>query len=281
MIASVVGVLIGVGVGAALWATTGSIFAVDALQRTNFRGRSLPTAVGVLVPVSVLFVAGVSRVALLAAERSPSWDQLLGATLVGVIGFGLLGALDDVAGVGQSGGFRGHLRSAMRGELTSGMVKLLGGAALGVLVAAPMATGDGTLVSALRDGAVVALAANLANLFDRAPGRAIKVTSVGFVVAALVAQSSTLAAPAVGIGAGLGLLYPDLRERSMLGDAGANPLGAMCGMAALSAASTPTARWLLLVALLGLNALSEVVSFSRVIESVPALRWCDRLGRIE
>ena len=34
------------------------------------------------------------------------------------------------------------------------------------------------MVGLLRDGAIVALAANLANLFDRAPGRVTKVTTI-------------------------------------------------------------------------------------------------------
>ena len=264
---------------AALWAASGELFGVDVLSRTNYRGRSLPTAVGLLVPVTVLLVAAVSRVGLLAAERSPSWDQLVGATVLAAVGFGSLGLLDDVAGAGQSGGFRGHVQALLRGSLTSGAVKMVGGAALGLLVAAPLGTGDGGAVGALRDGAVVALAANLANLFDRAPGRMVKVTTVLFVGAALVSRSVTLAAPAVGIGAGLGLLPADLSERAMLGDAGANPLGAMCGLALLCAVPGAGPRWILLAVLLGLNATSELVSFSRVIDSLPPLRWADRLGR--
>ena len=279
MTATLVGLVVGALVAAALWASSGQMFAVDVLQRENYRGRQLPTAVGVLVPVTVLFVVGAGRIGLLAAQRAPTWDQLASATMLATAGFGLLGAFDDVVGVGQSGGFRGHLRALARGELSSGMVKLLGGAALGIVVAGPVATGDGTLVGALRDGAVVALAANMVNLFDRAPGRAVKVSATVFVVAAVVAGTSTLAVPAVGMGAGLGLLRPDLREQAMLGDAGANPLGALCGIALLCAAPSPSVRWLVLAVLVAVNVLSEVVSFSRVIDAVAPLRWVDRLGR--
>ncbi len=279
MIATAVGLVLGALVAAALWVTAGPMFAADVLQRQNYRGRRLPTAVGILVPVSTVLVVAAGRLGLLAAQRGPSVDLLATATLLAVAGFGLLGAFDDVVGVGQSGGFRGHLRSLARGELTSGMVKLLAGAALGIMVSGQLATGDGSVVGALRDGAVVALAANAANLFDRAPGRAIKVTAATFVVAALVAGSATLAAPAVGIGAGLGLLRADLREQAMLGDAGANPLGALCGLALLSAVASPLGRWAVLAVLLALNVLSEVVSFSKVIDAVAPLRWLDRLGR--
>jgi len=279
VIASAVGLVLGGLVAAALWSASSSMFSVDVLQRQNYRGRQLPTAVGVLVPVTALFVVGAGRVGLLAAQRAPSWDQLAAATLLTTAGFGLLGAFDDVVGVGQSGGFKGHLRALARGELTSGVVKLLGGAALGIVVSGPLATGDGTVVGALRDGAVVALAANAVNLFDRAPGRAVKVAAAVFVVAAVVARTPVLATPAVGIGAGLGLLRPDLQERAMLGDAGANPLGALCGLALLCAVPSSGGRWLVLAALLALNGASEFVSFSRVIDAVPPLRWADRLGR--
>jgi UDP-N-acetylmuramyl pentapeptide phosphotransferase/UDP-N-acetylglucosamine-1-phosphate transferase len=167
------------------------------------------------------------------------------------------------------------------------MIKLVGGGAVGV-VAVSVMQGEtpflqedtGTVLGLLRDGAIVALAANLGNLFDRAPGRATKFTAVAFVALALVARSSVLFVPAVAIGAGLGLLVPDLRERAMLGDAGANPLGAVCGVAALWAVPDPRARWAVLVVVGGLNLLSEVVSFSTLIDSVGPLRWFDRLGSL-
>ena len=74
------------------------------------------------------------------------------------------------------------------------------------------------------------------------------------------------------------LLPPDLRERTMLGDGGANALGAALGVAlagVLSRAETVA----LLATVVVLTAMSEVVSFSAVIDRVTPLRWLDRLGR--
>ena len=280
MIATLVGLLLGAAVAAALWVAGRDVFATPSLARTNYRGAALVTSVGVLVPVALVAVAAVARIAVLATDTVPSWDALLPVAVVTAAGFSLLGLLDDVAGVGQSGGFRGHLRELARGRLTSGMVKLLGGAALGVVVASAVSDSSGSAIGALRDGAVVALAANLANLLDRAPGRVVKSTTAAFVLAAVVARSPTLLGPGVGVGAGLGLLRPDLRERCMQGDAGANPLGALCGLAALVAAPAAAWRWGLVAVLLGLNLLSEFVSFSGVIDRIGPLRWLDRWGSL-
>lgn len=64
----------------------------------------------------------------------------------------------------------------------------------------------------------------------------------------------------------------------MLGDAGANALGAMLGAAA--AASLPrSARAGALGVIVALTLVSEKVSFTRVIERTPPLHWLDMLGR--
>lgn len=258
----------------------GDLFAVDALERRNYRDATLHTGVGVLLAVVALAAVAVEQVVLAVdgGRSAPAWAWSRGPALVALLAFTLLGLLDDVAGVGQSGGFRGHLAALARGRPTSGVVKLLGGAAAGVAVAASAGSGAHGGVALLRDGAIVALAANLANLFDRAPGRAVKVATVGFVAALLVARDGALVAPALGVGAGLGLLGGDLRERYMLGDAGANPLGALVGLSWLLAVTTAAGRWLVLVVLAGANLASEVVSFSRIIDATPPLRWLDRLG---
>jgi hypothetical protein len=80
------------------------------------------------------------------------------------------------------------------------------------------------------------------------------------------------------MGAALGLVVPDLRERLMLGDAGANPLGGALGLG-LVLTFSPGVRTIALVVLVALNLVSEVVSFSRVIDRVPPLRYLDGAGR--
>jgi UDP-GlcNAc:undecaprenyl-phosphate/decaprenyl-phosphate GlcNAc-1-phosphate transferase len=281
---TLVALLVGAVLGAAWWQAAGEAMGVSSLARTNHRGAVIPTAAGIVVPLAVAAAAAVAAV---GVAQWPSWagewTALASTTVLTTAGFGLLGLFDDLVGVGQSGGFRGHLRALVAGRLTSGAIKLLGGAALGVVVASRLPSLDPAGpagIAVLRDGAIVALAANLVNLFDRRPGRALKVATGAFVVAAAVSRSAALAVPAVGVGAGIGVLWPDLRERCMLGDTGANALGATCGLALLVAAPSGVARWVALAALLGLNLLSELVSFSRIIDAVPPLRWVDRAGTL-
>lgn len=273
-----IGLLVGAVVGAVCWSAMCGALDVEQLRRSNYRGATVVTGAGVVIPVTVVLVVALARVVVAADDAVVSWDRLTAATLVAVLGFAVFGLLDDVIGGGQSGGFAGHVAALRQGIVTTGMVKLVGGAAVGLLTASLLQRGDDTAVGLLRDGATIALAANVGNLFDRAPGRATKLTAIIFVATASLARDPALLMPAIAVGAGLGLLVPDLRERLMLGDTGANVLGAMCGIAAVQAVDGTVGRWLLLALTAGLNGLSEVVSFSRVIDAVGPLRWLDRLG---
>jgi UDP-GlcNAc:undecaprenyl-phosphate GlcNAc-1-phosphate transferase len=201
------------------------------------------------------------------------------------------GVIDDLRGSGKRRGLRGHLGALAHGEVTTGTVKLAGLAAAG-LGAALLEGGDPADVAV--NAGLIAGGANLLNLFDLRPGRAIKVATL---TAGLIAAGSALShgagkaaaveapgrlaglrAVAVPAGAALALLPEDLGERAMLGDAGANALGAMLGAAA--AQTLPKrARLGLLACVVALTVASEKVSFTRVIEATPALRWLDMLGR--
>jgi hypothetical protein len=64
----------------------------------------------------------------------------------------------------------------------------------------------------------------------------------------------------------------------MLGDGGATLLGFAAGDA-LYLLLPGWAVVLAALATIGLNVVAETISFSRAIDSVPALRWLDRLGR--
>jgi UDP-GlcNAc:undecaprenyl-phosphate/decaprenyl-phosphate GlcNAc-1-phosphate transferase len=269
----------GAAAAALLWWGLQPTFEQELFARTNHRGRTVPTGAGVVLALAVLAVeSAATAVDVLGADID--LDSLGGRRLMvlAAVGFALLGLLDDLAGVGDSGGFRGHLRSLGAGRVTTGTVKLFGGAALAVLVVAAGTSGR-SFGRLLADAALVALAANLGNLLDRAPGRVTKSTVVAFAALLLLTGApAELAGPALAVGAGLGLLVPDLRERLMLGDAGANVLGAAVGIGVVVSCGS-AARTAVLVGVAALNVASELVSFNAVIERVAPLRALDRLGR--
>ncbi|HWC11050.1 MAG TPA: hypothetical protein VG455_07500 [Acidimicrobiales bacterium] len=277
MIRLVVATVVGVAGGRVAWLATRSLFAAPALRRTNWRGRDVATAAGVLLPLVLLLVEAGRGVAAAAGAGKPGTTAGRLLVLTAALGFALLGAVDDLVGDAGDRGFRGHLRALRRGRATTGVLKLLGGSVLALAVVGPGA--GRSLGRLLADAALVALAANLANLLDRAPGRVVKAGALALVIVALAARRrEALDGVAVVTGAALGLAPDDLGERLMLGDAGANALGAVLGLGVVLTAS-PGARTGTLAAVAVLNLLGEVVSFSRVIDAVPPLRALDRAGR--
>lgn len=187
-----------------------------------------------------------------------------------------LGALDDLSGDSSSKGLRGHLGALVRGEVTTGAVKVAGLAVTGLVTVLLVDRKPRSPLDTLAGGAVVAGSANLLNLLDLRPGRALKAA----IVLGAVAGSSERSAAAAGaaVGASLGLLGPDLAGRTMLGDTGANSAGALLGTALLQRTGR-RGRLATLAVLTALTLASEKVSFTRVIESTPVLRELDALGR--
>jgi UDP-N-acetylmuramyl pentapeptide phosphotransferase/UDP-N-acetylglucosamine-1-phosphate transferase len=238
--------------------------------RKNHRGEPITLLEG------PAFVAGSGA----AAALTPGLPgRVRAAALVAGVGSGVLGAYDDLYGTTSSKGFKGHLSALARGEVTSGAVKILGIGATGLGAAALVSEGP---VDTLVNGAAIAGAANLANLFDLRPGRAIKVGLLtgGPLLAASLFRGApaTAALAAVPLGAAAALLPEDLGERAMLGDAGANALGALLGLAAVTRLGRP-GRYAVLGTVAALTAASEKVSFTKVIAGNPVLNRLDLLGR--
>ena len=243
--------------------------------RTNHAGEPVTLiegpAVAVAASASALAVPGIGpreRLALAVAGLSA----------------GAVGCYDDLAGNGDERGFRGHLGALANGEVTTGAVKIIGVGAAGLASAlllgrrgrTPPASGVGRVADVAINAGLIAGTANLMNLFDLRPGRAIKVSLLA--AAALAAAGpEARAGAAAPAGAAIALLPDDLGERAMLGDAGANAIGAMLGVAASSLPRR--ARIAALAGVLGLTAASEKVSFTKVIARTPALNWLDMLGR--
>lgn len=175
-------------------------------------------------------------------------------------------------------GFHGHLQALSQGKVTTGALKIVGigtGAALGSLgIGRSRETGLGTWVL---DTMLIAGSANLANLFDLRPGRCLKVGALAALP--LIPEKGAAATLASGALATSALALPaDLGEREMLGDTGANALGALLGSA--WAQKTGTGGKILgVLGIVALTAASEKISFSQVIAKTPGLRTIDQLGR--
>jgi UDP-GlcNAc:undecaprenyl-phosphate/decaprenyl-phosphate GlcNAc-1-phosphate transferase len=239
--------------------------------RVNYTGKSVTLAEGPIAVAALL--AGGALDGLLDRYGRRSLP-----VIVAGVGSGLVGAYDDLYGSTHAKGFRGHLRALRSGELTSGMIKIIGigasSAAAAALLERYRSTGSRSahlVFAGLLDTALIAATANLTNLLDLRPGRAAK--AVILLGSGLVGFG---AAPAVG--AAVGSLPTDLAGRSMLGDCGANALGAAVATAAARALPWQF-RLLASCAVAALNLASERVSFTAVIERTPLLRRLDQLGR--
>ncbi|HVT76025.1 MAG TPA: hypothetical protein VHD87_03265 [Acidimicrobiales bacterium] len=243
---------------------------VPPLLRTNYAGRDVPTAGG----VCVLLAFGAIVAVAIAWNPTRNW-YFVPPLLALAFGFGLLGLFDDVVGTHAARGWRGHYRALQEGQLSSGAVKLIGGLLLAWAVSFPFSE---SLLGRLVCVVIVAGCANAANLLDLAPARTTKVAALVVVVTALLRGGLYAGHPALWFVAGaVGLAPFELREQLMLGDTGANALGAVVGFELLF--TSPGVRLIIAAIVIALNVAGELVSFSAVIERVAPLRALDRLGR--
>ncbi|GAB7052153.1 hypothetical protein [Catenuloplanes indicus] len=247
-----------------------------SLERANFRGRTVTLAGGPAL------AAGASVAAASGALSGPAAAAALTAGLTA----GAVGLYDDVVGnrpeQKAAKGFAGHLRALRQGRVTSGLVKIAGVGGAGLAASAlltldrPRRSRWRTVADVALGAGVIAGTANLVNLLDLRPGRAIKASAL--IAAPLLPMAAAGGLAAGATGAAAGLLPDDLDEQIMLGDSGANALGALLGVA-IAAKAGPVGRAVIFAGLAGLTAASERVSFTAVIQRTPGLRELDELGR--
>ena len=197
--------------------------------------------------LDALLAAGPLRVNYRGA-RLPlvGWTVALHEPLITAIG------LADDRWSGDERGFAAHLRA----RRTTGVLKLVG---IPLVALARTRSLSGALL--------VSLSANSLNQLDTRPGRALK----AYIAAALVVDAPVALAV---------LLAPyDLREMAMIGDGGANGLGAMLGWSSVNR-FTGRGRWVAIGALAGLTILGERRSLGELIERTPVLRELDAWGRL-
>lgn len=261
--------LVAAGVGAAAaWAVskrlaTAAPGGTDRWERTNHRGESVTLAAGPAVAIGA--AAGIAS----APGQSP---KVRAAGVGTALAVGAVGVYDDLSGTAGSKGLRGHLAALQDGHVTTGAVKV---GVIGLTGIAGSALVSDNVVDAAIGGAAVAGHANVLNLLDLRPGRA---TKAAMLHAPLALRGRGAPIGAAALGAAAATMPDDLGERAMLGDAGANAVGALLGLALIAGESRP-ARLVHLAAVTGLTLASEKVSFTTVIESTPGLREFDQFGR--
>lgn len=275
-------VALAVSLGVALAVVPAAVGTMDSagLVRENYRGRRVAFPLGaVLVATSLLALAPLAPL----DDRADldTLDPELRRWFLYVVGVAFLGLMDDALGRGAEAetprGWRGHLRAAASGELSTGMIKAIGSFAL----AAYAVSGLGReALDYLVDLALLLLATNLANLLDLRPGRAEKalgLTGLGLCLGYWTVEPIELLALFLGpvaVGA-----WFTLRERAMLGDTGSNAIGALLGVWLVTTLDDP-GRYVALGILVALTVYGEFRSISAAIERIPLLRRLDSLGRV-
>ena len=274
-------------------------------ERTNFHGVTVSLRGGVAMAGATVASAAV------ASALSDQPRAALGG-VVASLGGGLAGYIDDVDQGAHDGGkvakgLKGHLGALAHGQVTTGVIKIAGiGAsalAASALVGSKATSVGGKVADLALNTVLIAGTANLANLLDLRPGRALKATvlvatplSYFSCAAAKTPASGASGAPsakpvspaspasaqrllASGLNAAaITALVEDLQETTMLGDTGANAAGALLGTS-LAANDSWKLRLGTTLGVVGLILASEKVSFSKVIAANPALNWLDQLWR--
>jgi UDP-GlcNAc:undecaprenyl-phosphate/decaprenyl-phosphate GlcNAc-1-phosphate transferase len=275
-----IAIFLSAGLAALLLPRWSQDMVATGLMRENFRGARLAFPLGALL-VSVSLIALVPLAVLDDRADLDLLEPGLGRWFGFVIGVAFLGLLDDMLGRGHEGdtprGWRGHASAVLSGRLSTGAIKAVG--AFGLAAFAVSGLGR-EWPGYLADLALLLLATNLFNLFDLRPGRVEKafvILLAGLCLGAWTLYPVELLGVFIGpviVGAAL-----TLRERAMLGDAGANLVGALAGVTLLVTLGEE-ARLVALAVIVALTAYGEFRSISAAIERLPVLRDIDRIGRV-
>lgn len=241
--------------------------------KANFRGRSVAFPFGVLTLAGAL-LALVPLALLQRLQIAKVFHPEVLAVTVYAIGVAFLGLVDDMLG-GEPRGWREHGRAVLRVHFSTGALKALGSLGLALYATSYVEPSTGRWLIA---SAVLVLSTNAFNLLDLRPGRATKVFIV-LGAGLTIGAASVRPLWALGLFAGPALvagLY-DLRERAMLGDTGANLLGALAGLWLVLTLSE-LGQAVALGLLLAITVYGELRSITELVERMPLLRGIDSWG---
>lgn len=237
---------------------------------TNYKKVNIPISMG----LSFVFIHIISlSVVLLITKQNTNFILLY---LFSFVLMGLVGLLDDLIGDENVKGFKGHIKSFFKGNLTTGAIK----AGIGFFIALIISISfTENLLEILVNTFIIALFTNLINLFDLRPGRSIKVfiiVSIIMLVTSVVKEYNFFFYSFYGV---LIVYFPlDLKAKVMMGDVGSNVLGITLGIYCIYTHNI-IIKIVYLTLLIIIHLLAEKLSFSTIIDNNKILKFIDKLGR--
>lgn len=246
--------------------------------RPNYKGDPIPVAVGFIFLITTMVAITLSLVLM---PDMLGKHSLLFALAVAAITF--LGLVDDTLGSRAASGLKGHFKALLKGQLTTGALKALGGGLLAFLIT--LASHDSIsfdwrfIAFIMADTLIIALSINSINLLDLRPGRACK----GFLLLALILiliswENINIMPLVLLVGSVLNYISWDLKARTMMGDTGANALGITIGVAAVWVLNEP-AKIIFLILLVAFHIFTEKYSLTKMIANNRLLNYLDQWGR--
>ncbi|MFY9177697.1 MAG: hypothetical protein WBI74_06945 [Caldicoprobacterales bacterium] len=236
---------------------------------TNYSGRDVINGAGLIFFIPCMLSA-------LTLWKLIGLDNIF-IYIILLLSMTLIGYIDDSLETSTSKGFKGHIKSMMSGELSTGIIKLIVSVIIGTLISAVYYS---NVIDIALNTILFCLCVNFINLLDLRPGRGIK----GFILFTLfISVSSGLRS--------IWILLPiyssltiytrgEMEEIYMLGDTGANLLGGVLGFYILKAAY-PGVKYALFIILIFLHIIAEFKSLSNIIDSIPLLKYMDSFGQLK
>ena len=185
------------------------------LQSTNYKGQPILNSAGVWL--SLVLILGASPMLIWYPKLPLFWFFVLSITFIGFI--------DDLF-YEKAKGIKGHLLKLRSKILTTGIIKLVFIFLLSL----------GLVISLQRelwylDALLLSLFANTVNTLDTRPGQAMQFFGFIFLSSLFFTKTDTVRILATVLaGSSLALLPYEMKEKTMLGDAGANLLGIVVGL---------------------------------------------------
>lgn len=237
--------------------------------RPNFRGEKIPFCMGLLF----IFVQTITLLVLYMFFRK---DNEILFYLISILIIGIVGLLDDLVGVTDIKGLKGHIISFLKGKPTTGGIKAGVGFLISLIISLLISK---NILDIIVNTFLIALFTNYNNIFDLRPGRSIKAfifASIALLLTRTIGQFEYLIFSFFGI---ILIYFPmDLKAKAMMGDVGSNVLGITLGIYC-SLSNGLIIKVIYLLILIIIHIIAEKYSFTKIIENNKILKFIDDLGR--